>query len=317
VSNKNGGDIQVVVFAACEEMLREDIPVTRITGRKVATRPNVDWSHTTVTPHVNKWHEQRSEKEREAIKQTRMSKNFVTALHREVEDRISTLRVIDDEQVSMLQVELQDMIDTNKKIESELTNTKRKLAGKNEDASQALAALKQSEQDKSKAEDQHRASLSELQTRYDNEVSGLKSTIEKNLSTYSSERAEYKAEVNEAIRKLTEKNDELHSDLNSKIAECAEASIKAENFNKLVLKQEACKNENVKLSGDNIRLNAELETKQNALLSAEQTSKDCKFQRDKAQLSREQTEIELKALQVTHQDLLVKAVSAGVRFTEK
>lgn len=141
--SKNGNDIQAVVFVACDTMLRDGIKANNITGRKISAQDDVAWSHTTVTPYVRQWHEQRAEKEREAIKQTQMSQNFVKALHKEVEERVLALREIDSEQMQMLQNELQDMIETNANIEHELTDTKESLAKKTEVASQATALAEQ------------------------------------------------------------------------------------------------------------------------------------------------------------------------------
>ncbi|MGF1759879.1 DNA-binding protein [Photobacterium sagamiensis] len=310
--NQNGNDIQAVVFAACDEMLREGNPVNRITGRKVASRDEVTWSHTTVTPHVNRWHEQRTEKEREAIKQTQMSPNFVKALHKEVEERVVALREVDAEQMQMLQTELQDMIDANGKLESELKEIKQKLEDKTEEASQATALAKQSKEDKANAEKEHKEALEQLQKRYDNDTKELKQTIEDNRSEYTKERSELKQEHKEAIEKLTEKKDELHSDLKDKTAECAEANVKAANFEKVADELETEKDKTAKLTEQTVRLKANLETKQQALNSAEQTATDCKAQRDKAQSAREAVEIELKELQQSHQAILIKAATAGL-----
>lgn len=293
--NENLNDIQVAVFATCDEMLHEEIPTKRITGRKVASRSNVLWSHTTVTPHVNAWHEQRTEREREAIKLTNMSQNFVKALHREVEERVGSLRRIDEEQMQRLQTELQDMVETNAKVENEINAIKQRLAVKTEEASQATALSSQYKQDKLKLEIDHKETIDKL-----------KSNIEENQSKYELERKELKSEHIDAIQKLTEKKDEIHSDLKEKSAECAEARVKGENFEQAALELKLQITENKNLSSENIKLLADIETKQNALNLATQTIIDSNGQRDKAQTSREASELELRELHLAHQALMVK-----------
>ncbi|MCJ8352110.1 hypothetical protein [Moritella sp.] len=93
-------DKQTIIFAACDEMIREAKPIDKITSREVATR--VEWSHTVVAPYLKGWREQRAKKEREAVQQTQMSKNFVKALHLEVQERITKIQDVDAEQYALL-----------------------------------------------------------------------------------------------------------------------------------------------------------------------------------------------------------------------
>jgi hypothetical protein len=309
--SKSGNDIQAVVYEACEAMLRAETQINNITGRKVAAQDGVSWSHTTVTPFVRRWHSLLADKERKAIEQTKMSQNFVRALHKEVEERVVALRGIDSEQIQMLQNELQDMIGTNVNIEHELTDAKEKLAKKTEEASQASALAEQCQKDKSKADSDHKDAISTLQYHYNQDVKELKENIESNQLKYIAERTESRDENKDAIQILTEKKDELHSDLKEKSAECAEAKVKAS----VALEHE--KNRSSKLTEQIIGLKADLETKQHTLISAEQTTTDCKTQRDKAQLAREVAELELKKLHLSHQKILVKAASAGVTLDTK
>jgi DNA repair exonuclease SbcCD ATPase subunit len=315
--SKSGNDIQAVVYEACEAMLRAETQINNITGRKVAAQDGVSWSHTTVTPFVRRWHSLLADKERKAIEQTKMSQNFVRALHKEVEERVVALRGIDSEQIQMLQNELQDMIGTNVNIEHELTDAKEKLAKKTEEASQASALAEQCQKDKSKADSDHKDAISTLQYHYNQDLKELKENIESNQLKYIAERTELKKENKDAIQILTEKKDEIYSDLKEKSAECAEAKVKADNFEKASVALEYEKNKSTKLTEQIIRLKSDLEIKQHTLISAEQTTTDCKTQRDKAQLAREVAELELKKLHLSHQKILVKAASAGVTLDTK
>ncbi|WP_166370294.1 hypothetical protein [Psychromonas sp. SA13A] len=316
--SKNRNDIQAVVFVACETMLREGIKANNITGRKISAQDEVAWSHTTVTPFVRKWHEHRAEKEREAIKLTQMSQTFVKALHKEVEERVVALREIDTEQMQMLQNELQDMIETNGNVEHELTETKESLAKKTEVASQATALAEQCKKDKSKSDNEHKAAIDALQSRYNEDVKELKQTIDSDQSKYISERTELKNENRDAIQKLTKQNDELHTDLKNKTAECAEAKVKSESFEKIASELEVEKNKTDKLKEEMIRQKASIDIKQQALTSAEQTTLDCKSQRDKAQVARETVALELKELQHVYQEVLIKiATTSNILDSDK
>jgi hypothetical protein len=98
----------------------------------------------------------------------------------------------------------------------------------------------------------------------------------------------------------------LHSDLKEKSAECAEARVKGDNFEKATIELKSKNIEIQALSGENIRLSADIETKQNALNSAKQTIIDSNSQRDKALASREASELELRELHLSHQELMAK-----------
>jgi len=51
-------DKQTIIFAACDEMIREAKPVDKITSREVATR--VEWSHTVVAPYLKTTRQKRA-----------------------------------------------------------------------------------------------------------------------------------------------------------------------------------------------------------------------------------------------------------------
>lgn len=314
--NKNSSDIKTTVFAMCDDMLREDVPLKGITSRKVASRSGIHWSHTTVAPHVGHWHEKRMEKERESIEQTQMSQNFVKALHKEVEDRSSAVREVDIEQMKMVQSELNDMIETNVKIENAQAVTEAKLRATTEEVSKLKSLFAQCTKDKDRIELDGQNALALLQGRYDKDMEALKSQIEFNRSAYETEKVEIKAEFTATIDKITAKNEDLHSNLKDKTAECAEASVKLKSFDKLTNELDSERAKVLQLGSDVIKKEAEINISKSALLASEKTTLDCQLQRDKAQDSKGLIESELKELQLKYQAILVKAASSGITIDD-
>lgn len=120
-------DKQKIIWSVCDEMLREGKECREITGRKVAAHSDVEWSHTTVTPYVSSWHDERTRAEQDALAKTSMSAHFVKALKNEVEERVARLREIDAELIVVMSAQLSDMVSENEILETRLENTKTEL----------------------------------------------------------------------------------------------------------------------------------------------------------------------------------------------
>ncbi|WP_041766488.1 coiled-coil domain-containing protein [Psychromonas ingrahamii] len=307
-------DKQTVIWSVCNQMLMEDIPTSRITGRKVASHDDVKWSHTTVTPLVNAWHEQRVDKDREAIRQTQMSHVFVKALNQEVEGRVTKRRQIDDEQMKMLQIELDDMLEINSKLESELATTKQRLEEKSEEATTANTAAYQATKDKELSEKKSTEAMENLQGQLDVAISDSKDDLEQQQTRFDNTISQLKDEHKEAITKLSEKRDDLTDQLTGKTAECAEANVKAKKYEELTENLETERKNNRTLTNNNMRMTAELESKSQSLIDATASIEDGRKQRDKAQQQLEQVTQKITEKDEQFQKLLILSVKAGVNL---
>ena len=299
---------KAIVFAACEALLVDKTPASKITGRMVAKSNGITWSHTTVTPFVNLWHKQRNERERDAIKQIQMSPLFVKALLSEVEDRVAKLRDLDSDEMARMQEELTDANDENRRIELAAIDTMDKLAQKTQDATQSSLLAKQLKESKEEVEEHHKIKLDELQS----EIKELKATIEKNNANHANALVELRAEHRTEMEKLGDKKDALQLDLQHKTTEAAEYKIKSDRFDTLSKDLDAANTRVNLLTSENIQLKADVETRQSALNSATQMIDDCKTQRDKAQNRADKLEVDFNKLKDSHNDILVKVASAGI-----
>lgn len=314
MDSKVQNDKQTAIFAACDEMLREGMPVNKINSRQVSAR--VEWSHTTVAPYLKAWREQRAKKEREAVQQTQMSTNFVKALHVEVEDRINRLRAVDAEQYELLSSEHSDLVEANLGLENQIDETKANLSRRTEEATQQRALAAQNLKDLEAAQKSHKAEVKELNQRYEHDTKELKGSLTASQQKWDSERAEQKDEHREEIRKLTEKKDELHLELQDKTAKLAEAAVKTENYAKVSEELEQSKSTITALTAENLRYKAELDSKTDALAAAGKSLDDNITQRDKAQSDAAMSEQELRSLNEKYNNLLALALEAGVTMDQ-
>lgn len=283
--NKNGNDKQSIIWAACEAALREGASTKEITGRKIAARSEVEWSHTTVTPCVTAWHDQRINAEQEALAKTQMSTHFVKALQGEVNERVSKLRAIDDEQMHLLQNELADMITANADLERELTKSNTQLADTSVSLTTATTELKQAKMAKAELE-------AELVTKINN----YEVKLEKANTDYSKAINELNAQHQQSIDKLNDRLEVKSRELADISAKYARAEVKVEQQEQLTEDLATSRVVTNDLTNSNMQLTAELNATKSMVTTLQNTLSDAHQQRDKAQKNSEELALEMTVI---------------------
>jgi len=283
--NKNGNDKQTAIWAACESALKEGSSTKEITGRKIAARPEVEWSHTTVTPCVTAWHDQRINAEQEALAKTQMSIHFVKALQGEVNERVSRLRSIDDEQMQLLQNELSDMITANTDLERELTKSNSQLADKSVSLTTATTELRQA-----------KTAKAELETELATKVSNHEVRQEKTNTDHSKALNELNAQHQQSIDKLNDRLEVKSKEIADINAKYARAEVKAEQHEQLTEDLATSKVLTNELTNSNMQLTAELDATNNMIAALQTTLSDAHQQRDKAQKREEELALEMNVI---------------------
>ncbi len=288
-------DKQKVIWSVCDEMQREGKERKEITGRKVAAHSDVEWSHTTVTPYVTAWHDRQTKAEQDALAKTQMSPHFVKALQKEVEERVSLLRKIDAEQMSVLASQLSDMVLENDNLESRLKNTKAEL----EDKSEKLAGV-------SSELETIKVVQNELRKELEEKTSQHESKLEKASIEYSAALSQLNAQHVQSIEKLNLRIEDKSKEISELNARLAHADIKVSGHEKLTQELSTAIATIDELKNDNITLNAELNATKINVETLKDTLSDTKFQRDKAQEAAEQDRCKLELEKSKREDIQMR-----------
>ncbi|MCS0340609.1 hypothetical protein ND926_24475 [Vibrio diabolicus] len=303
MKNNAVADKKTVIWAACDEMLREGKEPKEITGRKVASRKGVDWSHTTVTPFVTQWHDDRTKTEQDMLSKTQMSSHFVKALKNEVEERVTKLREIDAQQMNVLNIELADMVTTNESLEAEVSRLKAELEDKTAKLTAATTELAQAKS---------------VQEALNNDLKEKTSQWEVKLDKAATEHSTAISELNTqhrvAIEKLNTRLEDKSKDISDLNAKLARAELKAGQHEKLTEDLAKASETVSSLTNENMRLNAELTATNQNVKTLSDSLEDTKVQRDKAQEAVEHTN---NKLEKTQQKLNESLVAAAKNVTLK
>jgi len=245
-----------------------------------------------------------------------MSKNFVKALHLEVQERITKIQEVDAEQYALLSAEHNDLVSVNKTLEDQLETTQGKLSKKTEEATQQRSLAVQLQKDLNITKGSHESEITKLNENHETATKVLTDSATADQLKWDTERSELKEEHKEEVRKLSEKKDELHEELQVKTAKLAEATVKTENYGQLTTELEQVKSQISELTSDNLKNKAELDSKTQALEAASQTIADNIQQRNKAQADAASAKQDLKTLNDNYNNLLALALESGVKMQE-
>ncbi|AWG77739.1 hypothetical protein [Vibrio parahaemolyticus] len=288
------------IWAVCDEMLREGKERKEITGRKVAERKDVKWSHTTVTPYVTSWHDDRTKAEQDMLAKTQMSPHFVKALKSEVEDRVTKLREIDANQYAVMHEQLGDMVAENGLLEVEVEKLKAEL----EDKSSKLVAVNTELEQAKKAQEALSEELKEKTAQYE-------AKLEKANTDHSAALSEANAQHAQAVEKLNTRLDDKSSEVSDLNAKLALADLKASQHEQLTQDLAAANESVLSLTNENMRLNAEMTATKKTVQTLTETLSDTKAQRDKAQNASDEAVSKLEVAQQKLNDSLLEAAKLG------
>ncbi|MEZ9949959.1 hypothetical protein BCV02_01205 [Vibrio breoganii] len=292
-------DKKKIIWAACDDMLREGKERREITGRKVASRAEVEWSHTTVMPYVTSWHDEQTKEEQKMLAQTSMSIHFVKALKSEVEERVTALRQIDAQQNEVMAVQLSDMVTENQALETQLSTLKAELEQKTTQLGSATSKLEQVQ-----------SSLEELSLELKDRTAKWEEMTEKTANSHASALSALNSKHSEAVDKLNTRVDDKSKEISDLAARLALAELKAGQHEKL---SEDLMNANesvLKLTNENMRLSAEMSATKDTVQNLTESLSDTKKQRDKAQEATENAMAKLDETQSKWNDSLLKAASS-------
>ncbi|MEZ9131875.1 hypothetical protein AB4143_05180 [Vibrio breoganii] len=292
-------DKKKIIWAACDDMLREGKERREITGRKVASRAEVEWSHTTVMPYVTSWHDEQTKEEQKMLAQTSMSVHFVKALKNEVEERVTALRQIDAQQNEVMAVQLSEMVTENETLETHLSTLKAELEQKTTQLGSATSKLEQVQ-----------SSLEELSLELKDRTAKWEEMTEKTANNHASALSTLNSKHSEAVDKLNTRVDDKSKEISDLAARLALAELKASQHEKLTADLMNANESVLKLTNENMRLSAEMSATKDTVQNLTESLDDTKRQRDKAQEATESVIAKLDETQSKWNDSLLKATSS-------